>query len=360
MRTVLSILGCLLWTPSAFAAGAAPPAAEESSLAESKQATAEDGASSSSDTSSASQPTLSLGEARQAFLKGRALIAEGRWAEAEEQFLLAIRAKNTPGLHYYIGYCRENQGSLVLALASYRMAEDLLETERAPDVDQIVPAAIERVTGLLPVILLYDVPAGAKLKFDGVERPLSQQFHADPGRHLIQVEKAGFKSFSTAFDLEAGKKARVVVKMEPAQQNADRVTPGEDVRSDSGSLRKVLFWSSTGVALGGLGAGVTGAVLLAATKREIERLDEEAEEIAQSEDSSCLQPSAALERVCSDLEAGAKRKKSMGTLMVGGFAAAGVGTVGALVTHFLWPEARVSVDLGLSEGEQLVFVSGQF
>lgn len=342
MRTALSILCCLLWTESAFSAD--PETAGVST----------EGTDSPVDTA----PTIE--EARESFLRGRAFVAEGKWTEAEEQFLFAIRAKNTPGLRYYIGYCRENRGLLVEALESYRLAEDLLETQRAPDVDQIVPAAIERVSGLLPVLFLYDVPAGARLMVDGAERPLSQQFHANPGAHQILIEKDGFESFSATVHLQAGKKARVLVKMAEVSATPDSPANDAETRPDSKQLKRVVFWSSTGLAAGGLGAGVTGAVLFAATKREIERLNEQADETSDSGDSSCAEPSPALERVCADLDRGAKRKNAMGVVMIGGFAAAGVGTAGAVLTHFLWPDTKVRVDVGWLGTEGSVLVTGHF
>lgn len=342
MRIALSTLCCLLWTQSALAAGP-EPARASSEEAESPVGT-----------------TPTIEEARQAFLRGSALVAEGKWREAEEQFLFAVRGKNTPGLRYYLGYCRENQGLLVEALASYRLAEDLLETEPAPDVDQIVPAAIERVSRLLPVLFLYDVKAGARLTMDGVERPLSQQFHANPGVHQILIEKEGFESFAATVHLEEGKKARVMVKMAAISSPPDPSPSNPETGPRSSSLRTVLFWSSTGIAVGGLGAGVTGAVLFSSTKREIKELNQQADEVSDSRDSSCTEPIPALERVCADLNRGAKRKNAMGRLMVGGFAAAGVGVAGAVVTHFLWPEAKVRVDVGWLGAEPSVLVSGHF
>lgn len=339
-RLAFSTLACLLWAAPARATEESGPASQGAgSLRE-------------------EQPTIE--QAREAFILGRKLVAEGKWTDAEEQFLFAVRVKNTPGLRYYIGYCREKQGLLEEALSSYQLAAELLETQKAPDVDQIVPVAIERVSGRLPVVLLFDVPAGASLKVDGARRPLSEQFPANPGSHRVLIEKEGYTPFEMTVDLVEGQKARVQVKMEPLDTEEEQGPSDESTRPSSPQLRKILFWSSAGVAVAGLGAGVTGAVLFSSTKRKIDTLNQEADKISGGEDNACGNPTASLEQVCDDLARGAKRKNAMGNLMIGGFVGAGVGTVGAVVTHFFWPEAPVRVDVGLSREGTSFLLSGRF
>ena len=359
MRIALVTLACLLWVQTLGATEGASNSAGIASRSESKEATAGEAGSPSEGTGSSAEKLPTIEEAREAFLLGRRLISEGAWTDAEERFLFAVRVKNTPGLRYYIGYCREKQGLLVEALSSYRLAADLLETQEAPDVDEMVPVAIERVSGLLPVLILYDVPSSARLTFDGARRPLSQQFHANPGVHRVLIEQDGYKPFETAVDLVPGEKSRIQVKLEPIEVGSEEFA--DDGRTSSSlELRKIVFWSSTGVAALGLGAGVTGAVLFSSTKRGLRELNSEADEISGEEDASCVRPSSSLEQVCEDLARGAKRKNTMGNLMVGGFVGAGVGAAGALVTHFFWPEAPVRVDVGLSGGGSSFWVSGQF
>jgi hypothetical protein len=303
-------------------------------------------------------PTIE--EARDAFLRGRSFMVQEKWTYAEQEILFAVRAKNTPRLHYYIGHCRENQGRLLEALQSYRLAEELLETQKAPDVDQIVPVAIGRVSELLPVVVLHDVPAGARLKWDEVEQPLSDQLSANPGSHRLLIEKEGFVPFTTTVELKPGGKAHVHVKLLPVDGREKPVANEDAVPSRSEGLRKVLFWSSTGIGAAGLGVGVTGVVLFSSTKRELRELNEQAEELSDGADDSCVDPSTGLESICDDLARGAKRKNTMGNLMVGGFIGAGVGTLGAVVTHFFWPEAKVRVAVGFSESETAVLLSGHF
>lgn len=337
----LSTLACLIWV--------APARAEEES------GTPSPGAGSSAE----ELPTIE--EAREAFLRGRSLIAQGKWTDAEEQFLFSVRVKNTPGLRYYIGFCREKEGLLEEALSSYRLAAELLETQKAPDVDQIVPVAIERVIALLPVVMLSDVPPGASLKVDGALRPFSEQFHANPGSHRVLIEKEGYTPFATTVDLVEGQKARIQVKMEPLDLESEGDAGDEPAaHSSSQQLRKILFWSSAGVAVAGLGAGVTGAVLFSSTKRKIDDLNEEADKISGGGGNACSNPTPSLERICEDLARGAKRKNAMGNLMIGGFVGAGVGALGAVVTHYFWPEAPVRVQVGLSRGEASFLLGGEF
>lgn len=359
MRIALVTLAFLLGVQTVRATEADTKSADVAPRAESKGATAGESGTPSQGARSSAAALPTIEEAREAFLLGRRLIAEGKWTEAEERFLFAVRVKNTPGLRYYIGYCREKQGLLVEALSSYRLAADLLETQEAPDVDEMVPVAIERVSALLPVLILYDVPSGARLKFDGAPRPLSQQFSANPGVHRVRIEQDGYTPFEAAVELIEGEKSRVQVTLEPVDTHPEEVADEERTPS-SGHLRKIVFWSSTGVAAAGLAVGLTGAVLFSSTKRGLRELNAEAEEISGEEDASCIRPSASLEQVCEDLARGAKRKNTMGNLMIGGFVGAGVGTVGAVVTHFFWPEAPVGVDVGFSGDGPSFLLRGQF
>ncbi len=306
------------------------------------------------------QESPSLEQARTAFLEGRNLIGEGKWADAEEQFRVAVRVKNTPGLRYYIGYCQEKQGLLVEAMATYREAEELLSTEKAPDVEQLVPEAIERVSGKLSLLLLEGVPAGAQLSVDGKSRPLSLQFYLNPGKHELRLRKDGYQDFVHQMSFEAGKRQRVVVEMQPVQAKVVDPGPVDEVRDPVDSVQRAVFWSSVGVGAVGLGVGITGAVLLSSTKREVSDLNEIADAMSRGDDSACSAPSSEMGTVCSDLERGGKRANAMGNVMVGGFIAAGVGAAGAVVSHFFWPESSLRVDVGVAPGATSVVLRGRF
>ncbi len=353
-RSAFLLVSLGLWSWSGVASADDQTAAPASPSSTAEEAPPRDADS----TPPGSKPTL--GQARTAFLEGRSLVADGKWADAEKQFRVAARVKDTPGLRYYIGFCQEKQGLLVEAMGTYREAEELLSVQQAPDVEKLVPEAIQRVSGLLSLLLLFDVPPGAVLTVDGKERPLSQQFYVNPGSHRLVLQKDGYEDFVHEFSLRAGERGRLQVKMKEIPEAPAQEELGQDEGARSDPLQRAVFWSSSGVGVVGLGLGVTGAVLLGSTKREVNELNEIADDLSGGDDAACADPSSEMVTVCSDLERGGKRKNAAGHLMVGGFIAAGVGAAGAVISHFFWPEARVRVDVGLGPGATTLGLRGRF
>ena len=313
----------------------------------------------------APQPSPTLDEARTAFIEGRDLMEEQEWAKAAAQFSFAVRVRNTPGLRYYVGYCQEQDGLLLEALDSYREAERLLEILPAADVEKLIPEAVERIRAVLPQLILRNVPSGATLRVDGESRHLSQQFALNPGKHTVLLIKKGYVSLYTDVDLEPGKRSVLEIEMEPLESTPESGAGDPSVASDpeadrgSSPLRTGVFWGSTSVAVVGLGTGIVGTLLFANAGKDLNSAGKEVDELG-GLDSSCENPAADVADSCSDLESAGKRRNFSGNLMVGGYAAAGVGVVGALLTHFLWEQDAISVNASASPRGSWVSVRGSF
>ena len=104
----------------------------------------------------AAEPTASeISVARRLFDEGRAAADAARWAEAAGKFRRAVAIKDTPGLRYHLARCEEEQGSFVEALIEYDRARELIDAgTRAADVEQLLPAARERVRAKVALLTL--------------------------------------------------------------------------------------------------------------------------------------------------------------------------------------------------------------
>jgi hypothetical protein len=317
------------------------------------------------------KPTLE--EARAAFVEGRQLMGQKSWADAEAQFSFAVRARNTPGLRYHVGYCQEKGGRRVEALSSYSAAQELLEQAPAPDVEELIPEAISRVAQELPEVDLKGVPSGAQLRVDGKPRPLSLQFPLNPGQHTLRISKEGYSEFAVEIELEARERVSVDVEMhstrpEPASGIAIDEVDSDEVDSDeapepqagSSAAQRAVFWSSVSLGAVGLGVGVVGTVLFSQAGRHVESLSTEVGKLGGVGDSSCADPEQSLSLVCEDLGRAGQRRDTMGALMIGGYTTMGVGALGAVAAHFLWPEGPVAIDVGRGSSPWFISARGSF
>jgi hypothetical protein len=295
----------------------------------------------------------SIDQARAAFAEGRELIAAEEWRAAVQKFEYAARAKNTPGLRYYVGYCLEKEGQWGAAYESYLEAARLLESMPAEDVEKIIPEALARVRPAVARVSLVDLPDDATVFVNGARRPSRDELYLSPGRHTFAVEKAGYERFRADLLLEGGDEQQVQVRLSPV---ATRSSAQSELPQDSGETgresrgwspgRKVAFISTTSLSALGLGVGIVGMALSSERKKDMKALQTEVDNIAGEGSASCREPSNDLKVVCADLERAAKRRTSMNTMMVGGYVTAGVGALGALGVAFLWPDTPLQVEVG--------------
>lgn len=303
---------------------------------------ADTGASASASRSAEAQPSLE--QARTAFLEGRALMKEEKWGEAAEKFAYAARAKNTPGLQYHVGLCLENDGQLVGALRRYREAEELLLVDRAADVEVLVKEAIPRVEREIPRLIIRGIPRGAFLNIDGrAESLFDDHYLLDPGKHEVVIKAPGFVDYQTEVSLQRAATSILEVQMSlPPEAVAD---PSElDASNESVNVpKRVLLWSSVSVGVIGLGVGITGTVLHARNKSDVEYYGDIIDTASNGSSSACVMPDEDLGPICDELENSIGRQNASQTAMIVGYTAAAVGAVGATLTYFLWPESSQEV-----------------
>lgn len=288
-------------------------------------------------------PTLD--QARTAFVEGRELLSQEKWSEAGERFAFAARAKNTPGLRYYVGYCREKEGKLLAALEQYQLAAELLEVEPAGDVQELVEEAIPRLEKEMPRLVVQGVPEGAKLWIDGRERSLDgKEYQLDPGKHAVLVKASGYYELQEAVSVKRGATAILKVRLRLLPNLlADQDAPPSDDELNVSSVnhgRRAVLWGSVAAGGVGLGLGIAGVVVRGNGQADADFFGGEVDRVADEENSSCYSPASfELAYYCDELSSAVKKQERGTSLMIAGFSLAGVGVLGATLTMLLWPEA---------------------
>lgn len=290
-------------------------------------------------------PMPTLDQARTAFVEGRELLSQEKWSEAGERFAFAARAKNTPGLRYYVGYCREKEGRLLAALEQYRLAAELLEIEPAGDVQKLVEEAIPRLEKEIPRLVVQGVPEGAKLWIDGAERSVEDhEYQLDPGLHEVLVKASGYHDSRQSVAVKRSSTAVLRMRLKLLPQllaREEEPSVAEPVTTTPvNHARRAVLWGSVAVGSVGLGLGIAGVVVHGNGQADAEFYGEEANRVGGEEDSSCFAPSTPeLVYYCDELSSAVKKQDRGTSLMITGFSLAGVGVLGATLTMLLWPEA---------------------
>ncbi|MBX3198486.1 MAG: hypothetical protein KF894_10170 [Labilithrix sp.] len=134
--------------------------------------------------------------ARALFHEAGELERIGRWGDAQNRLRAALRLRETPQLHYALGWALENDDKLLEARAAYETAARLgrehpsgaeaarLAAERLADVESKTPVIKVRVSGA--------ARAQARVLVDGREVKREDNvatIAVNPGAHVIRVER---------------------------------------------------------------------------------------------------------------------------------------------------------------------------
>lgn len=290
-----------------------------------------------------------LSEARAAFAEGRAQMAEGRYREAITKFRQAAQVKETPGLRYYIAYCLEQLDELIEAKAEYERAAELLKDFEAGDVRELLPEARARVDRSLASLQVEGLAPDDQAFVDGnAIRPGVPAF-LNPGSHEVVVRSSSGQTSTTMVQLGRGETRKLVPKAPEANPLGKTTTepmPATAVEA-SNPTKKILFWTSVGVAALGAGAFTTGLILredYAVQANELRR------DLFESEgtDTPCDGKASALPAKCEELASAVSSANTFEKVAIAGGIGLGVGVTSALLIHYLWPDAPSQVEAHIS------------
>lgn len=298
---------------------------------------------------------IEVREARELFASAVSLESAGNYALAAQKLRAAVEIKDTPGLRYHLAHCEEQLGSFVPAASDYERAADLIRNgAAAPDVEPLLPAALERVDAHVAKLEIV-VPSGvhAVAELDGNELPkaaFTRPVSIEPGQHRLRVVSAGHPEFTADLSFSRGELRTVRVLFEAAPAAAPAPSASEPAKPAAAGEPSSRFGVRGAVLLGEAALVATGVGLgfgfLVARSHAAHRIDESQRAVdAASAGSQGACVTAPVPAACGDLEAAIADHDRYTKLMTASFVGAGVATGALAVTWALWPGSPRGVTL---------------
>lgn len=133
--------------------------------------------------------------ARALFDEAGELERRGRWRDAQERLRAALRLRETPQLHYALGWALENDDKLLEARDAYVTAVRLgRERSDGAEVTRLASVRLAAIEREVPVLRVRVRGGHMHVVVDGREVPREggvASAHVNPGSHVIRVERDG-------------------------------------------------------------------------------------------------------------------------------------------------------------------------
>lgn len=216
------------------------------------------------------------------FQEGRALLAEGKTAEACAKLEASLAAEKASGTALNLARCYEKLGKPATAWAQFVEARHLASVDGYPDREAEARRrikALEPKLSRLTVVVARPVP-GLIVRRNGevmAEGSLGTPIPVDPGRHDIEASAPGYLSVSTAVEIDATPTQRAVElpALLPAPDEAGASPAvGADEASNAGPSA-TLVAGAVLTTLGGAGL-VVGAALGGVAMGELSEVEDDA------------------------------------------------------------------------------------
>lgn len=198
------------------------------------------------------------------FEEGRALMAEGKHAEACEKFKASDEAAPSVGARINLGDCSAAQGKTATAWGHYKSAANLARRQKDERRARLASAKADDLEPTLTYAQL-DVPTASRVDglvvaWDGEQHAPAlwgQRFPVDPGSHEVSATADGHHTWSDRVEAGApGETVAVAVPVLEQLPDIARGGDGHDPRADAPSRfttgRRVALGLATGgvIALG--------------------------------------------------------------------------------------------------------------
>lgn len=237
-------------------------------------------------TSRAQQPASNDKVAAEAlFEQGRALVAQGKYAEACPRFADSERLDPSSGTLLNLASCYEKLGRTATAWATYREAASAASAANRADYVTIAQRHADALAPKLAKLTanIAQPVEGLVVRRDGVEMARSEwgvPIPIDAGSHTVEAEAPGYKTWSTDVQvpqdgaqvtvavpaLEAAPAQAATPPPAPAQPAAPTPAPAPEAamapdHASVGSGQRIAGLVIAGVGLAGLGASAILAVI---------------------------------------------------------------------------------------------------
>ncbi len=176
---------------------------------------------------------------------------QGQWAAAQESLRGALRLRETPHLHYALGWALENDDKLVDARAEYELAARLAREQGGAD--EAVRLATARLADLektIPVLKVRTARPGIRVLLDGREVRRDAEGATtplNPGSHVLRIEREGEGPLEQIVYVSRGSVRAIQLdpvappRHEPAPvRPAPPLPPAAEKRDDTGGRRHAV------------------------------------------------------------------------------------------------------------------------
>lgn len=193
------------------------------------------------------------------FNRGKALLDEGKCAEATPLLAESLRLDFGLGTLLYLSHCQEQIGQTASAWAGFKEAEEVArkkgETAREQSAKERAAALESKLSRLKVDVAPENKKIGIVIKRNGVsvgEASWGQLLPVDPGEQKLEATAPGYKPWSTTVDVPTGPgESEALI---PALEKApEKVEPAAKSGIDGRAMR------IAGISIGG--AGIAGIVI---------------------------------------------------------------------------------------------------
>jgi tetratricopeptide (TPR) repeat protein len=212
------------------------------------------------------QPESPREQARAKLGEAKTLYERGEYATALERLEAAQALFPSPVIHFDKGQAQRALARDAEALDSFQRflseSRDRPEPALGPlrDEAQVYVRELAAKVGSVEVRVNAD---GADLSIDGRARgraPLAAAIHVAPGSHQAVVEKPGFVTVVRRFDVAAGARTTIDVKLAPPAPDPRLLLAPPPASQPPPVYRRPWFWAGAGVVLGALVTGTAFAL----------------------------------------------------------------------------------------------------
>lgn len=199
--------------------------------------------------------------------EGKAAFEKADYTSALKAFDAAYKLYPAPPLLYRMGEASEKMGKTREAVGYY---EAFVKAAPEDDVARKVALELPKLKAKVPArVRIKTTPANANVYIDSVANkplgstPFEQEF--GPGKRLFIVKLDGYEPYTREFTFQGSEDEAIDVKLTPLPAGQLPVT----TPPPSGSGKKILAWTTTGVGVAGLAAGGVFTLLKAQKTDEV-------------------------------------------------------------------------------------------
>ena len=196
------------------------------------------------------------------FNEGRALMEQGKVAEACARFEAASALAPGAGIHLNLGDCYERLGRTASAWGEFRSATliaDRIGDQAKGKLARARMKAIEPRLSRLTLTLPAGPPvAGLEVRRDGavVPRPvLGTEVTLDPGEHVVEASAPGHKTWSAHLQVQPAERKTVPIPPLVADEVLPPLVTVAPVRDRGGRTRRLIAYGVGGAGVVAIGVG---------------------------------------------------------------------------------------------------------